>query len=59
MRDMKKQGMEKNLAFATMLGEMMLFAMKNKQTVGDKNDYYLTTQQIESFMKTYLYPTRL
>ena len=55
-RDMKKQDMEKNLAFAEMLGEMMIFAMTNKQTVGEKNDYYLTVQQIESFMKKYLYP---
>lgn len=48
-----KGKMEKNLAFATMLGEMIIFAMKNKQTVGKKSDYYLTVQQIESFMKLY------
>lgn len=53
---MKKEDMEKNLAFAHMLGEMMIFAMKNRQTVGEKNDYYLTVQQIESYMKTYSYP---
>lgn len=53
---MKKSEMEKNLAFATMMGEMILFAMKNKQVVGEKNDYYLTVEQIESFMKVYAYP---
>ncbi len=56
---MQKQDMEKNLAFATMMGEMILFAMKNKQNVGEKRDYYLTVEQIESFMKTYAYPTHL
>ena len=54
---MKKTEMEKNLAFATMLGEMMVFAMQNKQVIGEKRDYYLTVQQIESYMKQYLYPT--
>lgn len=53
---MKKSEMEKNRAFAEMLGEMIIFAMQNKQTVGEKNDYYLTVEQIESYMKTYAYP---
>jgi len=54
---MNKRDMEKNLAFATMMGEMILFSMKNKQTVGEKNDYYLTVEQIERFMMEYTYPT--
>lgn len=48
--------MEKNRALAEMLGEMIIFAMANKQVVGEKRQYYLTVEQIESHIKCYATP---
>jgi hypothetical protein len=37
-------------AFATLYSQVTLLAHKNQQVVGEKSDYYVTLQQLESLM---------
>lgn len=43
---------EKALAYriTAVYGNIMQFAHQNSQTVGEKNDYYITLEQLEKFL---------
>lgn len=56
MKRIKPEDMEKNFAFAHMLGEMQLFALKHKQEI--RGSYYLTMEQIKGYMMEYSSPTK-
>ncbi len=46
-------------AMLSLYSDATVFAMKNKQTVGEKHDFYITLEQLEALIRPFIEVTPL